>query len=154
MWDHLRSSGIIWVWDHLKSSGLISARLGSSGNIWDQLNSSGIIWAHMGSSSVPIPAHRGSSKLMHGTIWDDLGSPGISWGSAIIWDHLSSSATINCNTSYSKCKISCVSSILQNVFEGKCHQIMYIAPDGLPYLAAREWAPSPPAPLPTPPAPQ
>ena len=39
-----------------------------------------------------------------------------------------------CNTSELKCKIPCFSSILLSVFKGRCHQVMKIATNGLPYF--------------------
>ncbi len=88
-WDHLGSSGIIYleksriIWDHLGAFGLIWNALGLCRIIWDHLGSSGIIWAHLGSS---------------GIIWDHLVLSWSLWyhlrSCAILWSHLS------CTTSF------------------------------------------------------
>ena len=104
-WEHLGSSGIIWIiWDDLESFGIICAHLGlwitRIGHIWDSRiiwvhRSCGILWDHLGLritwdhlGSGIIRAHLGSSGL----IWDHLGSA--LKESAVIWDHLESRGTI------------------------------------------------------------
>ena len=94
-----------------------------------------------------------------GKTWDHLGPPGITWdhlpSPGIIWAHLVSSELIwekKCNTSLPKCNFIRKSSILQNVFEGRWHQVMWIAANGRRHLA-HGTGPPPPAPLPNPPEP-